>query len=218
MEILLKYFPELTALQQDQYLLLNEQVTSWNKRINLVSRKDIDQLPVHHILQSLSIALHASINPEDEVLDVGTGGGFPGLPLAIMFPRTRFTLIDSIGKKINAVSKISGSLDLRNVSCIQIRAEDYTGKVNHIVSRAVTGLGRFTAWVSENLKISKDENETILDSDTISRSGIWYLKGGDLEEELRPYPGARLIELKDNFSEAFFESKKLVWLPLSSLK
>jgi 16S rRNA (guanine527-N7)-methyltransferase len=208
MEIILKYFPGLSPLQQNQYFLLNEQVMYWNRHINLVSRKDIDQLPVHHILHSLGIALHASFSPEDEVLDVGTGGGFPGLPLAILFPHTRFTLIDSIGKKVRAVDEISRSLELPNVRCLQIRAENYTEKAHHIVSRAVTGLEKFTGWVGKNL-ISGSE---------ITRSGIWYLKGGDLREELKPYPLARVFELKEDYSEDFFDSKKLVWLPSKSLK
>jgi len=207
MDIILKYFPELSPLQQDQYLLLNEQVIHWNRHINLVSRKDTDQLPVHHILHSLGIALHASFSPEDKVLDVGTGGGFPGLPLAILFPHTRFTLIDSIGKKVRAVNEISGSLELQNVRCIQIRAENYTGKVHHIVSRAVTGLEKFTGWVSKNLMPGPDT----------SRSGIWYLKGGDLREELKPYPEARVFELKEDYSEDFFDTKKLIWLHPKSL-
>lgn len=207
MDIILKYFPGLNPLQKDQYLRLNEQVIYWNRQINLVSRKDIDQVPVHHILHSLGIAIHASIIHEEEVLDVGTGGGFPGLPLAIMFPHTRFTLIDSIGKKVRAVNEISRSLELQNVRCIQIRAENYTEKVHHIVSRAVTRLDKFTGWVSKNL---------ISDTGTGSRSGIWYLKGGDLREELKPYPEARVFELKDDYSEDYFDSKKLVWLPLKA--
>jgi len=207
MEIILKYFPGLSPLQQNQYFRLNEQVIHWNRHINLVSRKDIGQLPVHHILHSLGIALHATISPEDKVLDVGTGGGFPGLPLAIMFPHTRFTLIDSIGKKVRAVNEISRSLELQNVSCIQIRAENYTEKVHHIVSRAVTGLEKFTGWVSKNLMSGPE----------VTRCGIWYLKGGDLSEELKPYPEARVFELKEDYSEDFFDSKKLIWLPPKSL-
>ena len=209
MEIILKYFPDLNPRQQEQYLGLNEQVIHWNRKINLVSRKDTDQLEVRHILHSLAIALHASFHPDDRVLDVGTGGGFPGLPLAIMFPQTRFTLIDSIGKKIRAVNEISKSLDLQNVRCIQTRAEDYTEKVHHIVSRAVTGMEKFTGWVSKNL---------IPQPAVRARSGIWYLKGGDLSEELKPFPQARVFELEKFYSEDFFEGKKLVWLHPKSLK
>jgi 16S rRNA (guanine527-N7)-methyltransferase len=203
MEILLKYFPQLSPLQQDQYRLLNERIVFWNRNINLISRKDIGHLAERHILHSLGIALHARFEPGDTVLDVGTGGGFPGLPLAIMFPDTAFTLIDSIGKKVRAVNETYRSIGLHNVHCMQVRAENHPQKVRHVVSRAVTGLGRFTAWVGKNLE--KDPPEG-------SRSGIWYLKGGDLSGELRSYPHARVYNLNDVFTEPYFESKKLVWL------
>ncbi len=208
MEILLKYFPGLSPLQQEQYLRLNDLVVYWNEHINLVSRKDIEYLPVRHILHSLGIAIHIRFDPSDTVLDVGTGGGFPGLPLAIMFPETRFTLIDSIGKKVHAVSEMSRSLELHNVQCIQVRAENYREKTQYVVSRAVCGLNRFTEWVRDKLVEIPGEG---------SRCGIWYLKGGYLEEELRPFREASVYELKSAFSESFFESKKLVWLPRKSL-
>ncbi|MFC2112162.1 16S rRNA (guanine(527)-N(7))-methyltransferase RsmG [Bacteroidota bacterium] len=207
MEILLKYFPRLSPIQKQQYGQLIEEIMSWNQRINLISRKDTEHLAERHILHSLGIAMHVSFASGERVLDVGTGGGFPGLPLAIMFPAASFTLIDSIGKKINAVSEISRSLKLENVRCLQLRAEDYPGRVQYVVSRAVAGLDRFTVWISD--KFDKDPGPT---------SGLWYLKGGDLEEELQAFPEAVIYDLKKDFSESFFESKKLVWMSPNSLR
>ncbi len=207
MDILLKYFPELNAVQLDRYKSLADLTMSWNQKINLISRKDIEHLHERHILHSLGIALYAPITPSTRILDVGTGGGFPGLPLAIMFPETRFTLIDSIGKKINVVKSIAAELELKNVRCLQIRAEDYKGAVDMVVSRAVTKLDRFTAWVAPNLAHKPKKG-----------SGIWYLKGGYLEEEMKNFHGSKVFELKDVFSETFFETKKLVWLPPHALK
>lgn len=206
--MLLKYFPGLTPRQQDQYLQLNDLVVYWNERINLISRKDIEYLPERHILHSLGIAIHAAFSRTDSVLDIGTGGGFPGLPLAIMFPDTSFTLIDSIGKKVHVVSEMSRSLDLQNVQCMQVRAENYPEKTKYVVSRAVAELSRFTDWVRDKFTETHGKG---------SETGIWYLKGGDLAEELKPFPEAITYNLKNAFSEPFFETKKLVWLPRKSL-
>ncbi|MFC2115176.1 16S rRNA (guanine(527)-N(7))-methyltransferase RsmG [Bacteroidota bacterium] len=208
MEIILKYFPDLSPTQQNKYQELNKQVVYWNERINLISRKDIEYLPERHILHSLGIAVHARFHKTDTVLDVGTGGGFPGLPLAIMFPDTSFTLIDSIGKKVRAVNEMLRSLELYNVRCLQVRAEDYPGKTKYVVCRAVTELKRFTQWVRHKFPVTKGKAD---------KSGIWYLKGGDLSEELRPYPNASVFKLSNAFSESFFETKKLIWLPRKSL-
>jgi 16S rRNA (guanine527-N7)-methyltransferase len=207
MDILLKYFPELDSVQLEQYQGLVDLTSDWNRKINLISRKDIEHVVERHILHSLGIALHAPFRSGIRILDVGTGGGFPGLPLAIMFPDARFTLIDSIGKKVNVVESICAELGLKNASCLKIRAEDYTRQTDLVISRAVTRLERFTGWVIKNLPGESTEG-----------SGIWYLKGGDLGVELKPYPEARVYELSESFSEPFFESKKLVWLSSHTLK
>lgn len=225
MEILTKYFPGLSPLQMDRYQGLNDRLRFWNRQVNLVSRKDIGHLAERHILHSLGIALFACFCPDDQVLDVGTGGGFPGLPLAIMFPEARFTLIDSIGKKIRAVEEISRGLDLPNVRCLQVRAEDFREKVRHVVSRAVTGLDRFTAWVGKNLekdilpaeRASGKSAMYARDPRKAASCGIWYLKGGDLGEELKSFPDARVHNLNEVFSEPYFETKKLIWIPPASL-
>ena len=207
MDILLKYFPDLGPVKLEQYRHLADLTKSWNPKINLIFRKDIDHLEERHILHSLGIALHATFAPGIRVLDVGTGGGFPGLPLAIMFPGCRFTLIDSIGKKVNVVDSLIAELGLMNTDCRKIRAEDYKEQADMVVSRAVTKLERFTGWVAKNFR---DESP--------AESGIWYLKGGDLTDELKPYPHARIFKLGDSFSEAFFETKKLVFISAPDLK
>ena len=207
MHLIQKYFPDLSAEQQQQFALLPDLYADWNARINIISRKDIDKLEERHILQSLAIAKVIQFKPGTKILDVGTGGGFPGLPLAIMFPETKFLLIDSIGKKIKVVNEIVLATGLKNVKAMQIRAEEVKEKSDFIVSRAVARMPEFISWVKN--KVSSHNNNTL-------DNGILYLKGGTLEEELqsmrRPYA---VYELQEYFSEDFFETKKLVYIPLS---
>lgn len=205
-DIIFRYFPHLTDAQKKQFGLLYDLYREWNDKINVVSRKDIDNLYINHVLHSLGIARVASFAPKARVLDVGTGGGFPGIPLAILFPETQFHLVDSIGKKITVVRAVAEGLDLRNVKGEQIRAEQITGEYDFIVSRAVTRLKEFYGWI--NRKVKKESVHDL-------KNGILYLKGGDLAEELaevkKPY---QLFNLSDYFSEEFFETKKVVYVPI----
>jgi len=204
--IITHYFPDLSEKQIDQFAKLYELYADWNEKINVISRKDIENLYINHVLHSLGIAKVMSFKPGASVLDVGTGGGFPGIPLAILFPETNFHLVDSIGKKITVVNAVAQSLDLKNVRGEQIRAEQIKGKYDFIVSRAVTRLKEFYGWVHNKVK-----EKSIHELD----NGILYLKGGDLDEELNELkkPHA-LYNLSDYFKEDFFETKKVVYVPL----
>lgn len=205
MEEILKYFPNLSENQIVQFKKLGELYPDWNAKINVISRKDIDELYVKHVLHSLGIAKVMEFQPKSTVLDVGTGGGFPGIPLAILFPETRFYLIDVIAKKIKVVNEVATALDLKNVKAEQMRAENVKGDFDFIVSRAVTNMPDFVSWIKD--KIKKQNNHEL-------KNGILYLKGGDLTEELKDFPKAILYNLSDYFSEEFFETKKVVHLPL----
>ncbi len=205
MEEILKYFPNLSENQIVQFKKLGELYPEWNAKINVISRKDIDELYVKHVLHSLGIAKVIEFQPKSTVLDVGTGGGFPGIPLAILFPETRFYLIDVIAKKINVVNEVVTALDLKNVKAEQLRAENVKSDFDFIVSRAVTNMPDFVSWIKD--KIKKQNNHAL-------KNGILYLKGGDLTEELKDFPKATLYNLSDYFSEEFFETKKVVHLPL----
>jgi 16S rRNA (guanine527-N7)-methyltransferase len=205
-EIIFRYFPDLTALQQKQFDQLDPLYRDWNEKINVISRKDIDNLYINHVLHSLGIAKVNSFNPGARVLDVGTGGGFPGIPLAILFPETHFHLVDSIGKKITVVKNVAEALGLKNVKTEQIRAEQIKGEYDFIISRAVTRLKEFYGWVHRKVKTTSTHQ---------LYNGILYLKGGDLEEELAELKKHyQIFELSDYFREDFFETKKVVYVPL----
>ncbi|MBZ4036928.1 16S rRNA (guanine(527)-N(7))-methyltransferase RsmG [Flavobacterium sp. 17A] len=205
MDEILKYFPNLTDLQIEQFQKLDFLYHDWNEKINVISRKDIDSLYTKHILHSLGIAKIMKFEPGSTVLDVGTGGGFPGIPLAILFPETRFYLIDVIAKKIKVVQGVADALELKNVKAEQKRAELVKGDFDFIVSRAVTNMPDFVSWIHD--KIKKQHKHTL-------KNGILYLKGGDLSEELKDFPKATLYDLADHFEDEFFETKKVVHLPL----
>lgn len=205
MELIRRYFPDLTEDQLYKFSLLQDLYQDWNLKINVVSRKDIDELYLRHVLHSLGIAKVQKFNPGASVLDVGTGGGFPGIPLAILFPETNFHLVDSIGKKIKVVNEVSEGLGLKNLKASNARVEEIDGKYDFIVSRAVAVMPTFVYWVSG--KIAKQSRHEL-------KNGILYLKGGDLTEELADFPQARIYNLSDYFTEDFFETKKVVHLPL----
>jgi 16S rRNA (guanine527-N7)-methyltransferase len=205
-ELIKKYFPSISPAQLEQFEQLPVLYAEWNEKINVVSRKDIDNLMLHHVLHSLAIAKFIGFKDGTEILDVGTGGGFPGIPLAILFPNCQFTLIDSIGKKIKVVNGVAESLGLTNVVAIHGRAEDLEQDFEFIVSRAVTRLTPFYYWVHK--KVSPNHFHTM-------RNGLICLKGGDLEEELAEFGKKhKLHELYEVFEEEFFETKKLVYVPM----
>ncbi|SHJ49477.1 16S rRNA (guanine(527)-N(7))-methyltransferase RsmG [Pseudozobellia thermophila] len=204
-EIVFKYFPNLSDIQRQQLIMLEDLYKDWNLKINVVSRKDIEELYIRHVLHSLGIAKIQSFRGGSSVLDVGTGGGFPGIPLAILFPEVQFTLVDSIGKKIKVVDEVVDGLGLKNVKTINSRVEQIDGQFDFIVSRAVAAMPTFTHWVKG--KIKKDSVHE-------RRNGILYLKGGDLTEELKDYKTVEIFDLPDYFEEDFFDTKKVVYLPL----
>jgi len=205
MDEILKQFPNLTENQILQFQNLETLYQDWNAKINVISRKDIDKLYTNHVLHSLSIAKIQPFEPGTYVLDVGTGGGFPGIPLAILFPETRFYLIDVISKKIKVVQAIAAALALKNVKAEQIRAENVKGDYDFIVSRAVTNMPDFVSWIKD--KIKKQNKHKL-------NNGILYLKGGDLTEELKDFPKATEYNIADIFLDEFFETKKVVHVPL----
>ncbi|NJX16148.1 16S rRNA (guanine(527)-N(7))-methyltransferase RsmG [Tamlana crocina] len=205
MDLILKYFPNLTEKQIEQFKKLELLYQDWNLKINVVSRKDIDELYLRHVLHSLGIAKVLSFKSGSNILDVGTGGGFPGVPLAILYPECSFHLVDSIAKKLKVVDEVVEGLGLNNVKTTHSRVEDTDGQYDFIVSRAVAAMPTFVRWVKG--KIAKEQRHEL-------KNGILYLKGGDLTEELQDYRTTAIYNLSDFYSEDFFETKKVVHLPL----
>lgn len=205
MELILKYFTNLTEDQINKFTQLENLYQDWNLKINVVSRKDIDELYLRHVVHSLGIAKVINFKDGSKILDVGTGGGFPGIPLAILFPNCSFHLVDSIAKKIKVVDEVVEGLGLTNVKTTHCRVEELHDTYDFIVSRAVAIMPTFVHWVKG--KIAKDHKNEL-------KNGILYLKGGDLSEELYDYKTATIYNLSDFYTDEFFETKKVVHLPL----
>ena len=207
MELILKYFPNLSDVQQQQFAELYDLYCEWNAKINVVSRKDIDELYLRHILHSLGIAKVLEFKNYTKILDVGTGGGFPGIPLAILYPNCSFHLVDSINKKITVVKAVSEAIGLQNVTATHSRVEAIDETFDFVVSRAVTSMPSFVKWVKGKVK-----KKSVHDL----KNGILYLKGGDLKEELEIFEKATIYNLSDYFEEDFFDTKKVVHLPIKN--
>lgn len=206
METILKYFPDLSEQQIAQFTQLAEVYGYWNERINVISRKDIDNLYEKHVLHSLAIAKVHSFSPESRILDVGTGGGFPGIPLAILFPDSKFHLVDSIGKKVKVVNEVAKALGLKNVKAEQIRAEKIKGDYDFIVSRAVSKLAIFYPWIRRKIKPGRQFR---------LKNGLLYLKGGELKAEIKESGLLRVktYNISEFYESEFFETKHIVYVP-----
>lgn len=206
MDIILKYFPDLSDKQRDQFLKLDELYHDWNSKINVISRKDIDALYEHHVLHSLAIAKIIKFRPQTRVLDLGTGGGFPGIPLAIMFPKTKFKLIDGTGKKIMVVKEVAKAIGLENCVAEQLRGENETGKYDFVVSRAVMPLPELVNLVKKN--VASPQHNSL-------PNGLLCLKGGNITNEIKPYKKiADITDLGNIFEEEWFKQKFMVYIPL----
>lgn len=204
-DTIFEYFTNLDTTQKEHFVKLEELYQDWNQKINVVSRKDIDELYLRHVLHSLGIAKIQEFLPGSQILDVGTGGGFPGIPLAVLFPEVHFTLVDAIGKKIKVVDEVVAGLGLQNVTTRHGRVEEMDQQYDFIVSRAVAAMPTFVHWVKGRIKKESAHER---------RNGILYLKGGDLEEELRDYKTVEIYEMSQLFNDPFFETKKVVYLPM----
>ncbi len=206
MEALLSYFPDITPLQRSRFEALKPLYEEWNQQINVVSRKDIDQLYLHHVLHSLALCKVLPVQEGTRILDLGTGGGFPGIPLAIFYPQARFLLVDSIGKKLKVAQAVASSLGLDNVEITHCRAEEVNEKFQFVVSRAVARLPEIAGWVKG--KFAKQPGQKVA-------NGIFCLKGGNLEEETAPFPGrVTEIAISDYFKEEYFLTKKIIYLTM----
>jgi 16S rRNA (guanine527-N7)-methyltransferase len=206
LDLITKYFPGLSAVQINRFVQLGPIYHEWNEKINVISRKDIDELYERHVLHSLALAKIIRFNPGTTFIDVGTGGGFPGIPLAILLPECHFTLIDSIGKKIRVVEEVASQLKLENVTASKNRIQEIRTRYDFVISRAVTAFPDFLAMVRKN--VSHDSKNAL-------PNGILYLKGGDFEEEIKAFKGsAEIFELSKIFAEPFFETKKVIYLPV----
>ena len=209
MELILKYFPNITQKQKEQFAALYDLYIDWNSKINVISRKDIENLYEHHVLHSLGIAQFINFKAGTQIMDLGTGGGFPGIPLAIMFPECKFHLVDSIGKKIKVANEVANSIGLENVTFRHCRAEEEKSKFDFVVSRAVMPLGDLMKIIRKNIS-DKQMNSL--------PNGLICLKGGELANETLPVRHKVVIsDLKSVFSEEFFETKKVVYVPILSV-
>ncbi len=207
MDQILKYFPNLTERQKEQFASLYDLYTDWNSKINVISRKDIENLYEHHVLHSLAIAKIITFQPETQIMDVGTGGGFPGIPLAILFPSCHFHLVDSVGKKIRVATEVATAIGLENVTFAYERVEDEKQKFEFVVSRAVMPLGDLMRLVTKNVVTKNPKNAL--------PNGVICLKGGELAAEVQPYRKmASIFDVSDFFSEEYFKTKKAVYVPV----
>ncbi len=207
MDQILKYFPNLTDRQKEQFAALYDLYTDWNSKINVISRKDIENLYEHHVLHSLAIAKILTFQPGTQLMDVGTGGGFPGVPLAIYFPECQFHLVDSIGKKVKVATEVATAIGLENVTFVHERVEDEKGKFDFVLSRAVMPLSDLVRMTRKNIDVKKQHNAL--------PNGILCLKGGELQHEVQPFKNiAEVFEVSDFFTEEYFKTKKAVYLPV----
>ena len=209
MELILKYFPNLSEQQKTQFAALYDLYTDWNSKINVISRKDITNLYEHHVLHSLGIAKVINFTPDTQIMDLGTGGGFPGIPLAILFPEVQFHLVDSIGKKVKVATEIANAIGLKNVTFRHCRAEEEKRKFDFVVSRAVMPLGDLIKIIRKNIR--RERHNAL-------PNGLICLKGGELEQETMPVKHKTMLyDLKNEFTEDFFKTKKVVYVTISGL-